>query len=162
TVSGPALSDASVQAALERLSAALAVSLPLGLRSGAFTYVNTASVQIAEGVGGDVRVEIDGVVLSQPAPLNFAWANLETGVEANSTWYYCYVRNVAGTLTPVISVTPPNSAVSTKIGYHPVIADARFVQAFYNDSQGNIAPFDELPDKTVILRSDSTGGIGGS
>lgn len=155
------LVDSDAQAALERLTTSVSAAVPLGLRTGLFEYVNTSSVRIAEGFGGNVSVEIDGVVVSQPGPLVFAFpTHLDTGAEALSTFYYCYVRNSGGTLVPVISATAPQFADGTKVGYHPTIADARFVQAFYNDSQGNVAPFDEDATRAVYLRSTSSGSVG--
>jgi len=157
TVVAP-LVDAHAQAALERLTTGLATAALSGSRNAPFEYLNTSSVRLAEGVGGNVRVEIDGVIVNTPAAFLFTLpTHLDTGSEAASTWYYCYVRNIGGVIVPLISVQAPLRADGTKIGYHPTITDARFIQAFRNDNSSNIVPFDELPDQTVQLRSTAAG-----
>ncbi|MEX2205535.1 MAG: hypothetical protein WEF50_04830 [Myxococcota bacterium] len=131
-----------------------------GSRSAPFEYVNTSTVRLAEGPGGSVRVEIDGVFVNAATAVTFVLpTHLDTGVEAASTWYYCYARNIGDVLTPVISIQPPLRADGTKIGYHSTISDARFVQAFYNDNQSNIVPFDETTAREVLLRSTAAGTL---
>jgi hypothetical protein len=135
------------------------VEAPAGWRNAPFEYVSPSTVRLAEGPGGNVRVEIDGVVVNAAIAVSFILpTHLDTGGEEDpSTWYYCYVQNVDGDLTPVISTQAPLRADGTKIGYHPTITDARFVQAFYNDNQTSIVPFDELPDRAIRLRTTAAG-----
>lgn len=59
---------------------------------------------------------------------------LDTGSEANSTWYYLYLVQSGGTLKPVFSVTAPPTGPT---GYSEWV----YIHAVYNDSSGNILKF---------------------
>ena len=142
TVAAP-LADGDVQAALERHETEISNFAPKGSLIGKLEYVNTASVQLARGLEGKILIEIDGSVLEDTADLVFdLTADLDTGSEAASTWYYCYIQDSSGTMIPRISATGPEMDPANKVGYHPANTGWRFVGAFRNDASQNIIPFD--------------------
>jgi hypothetical protein len=143
TVDAP-LGDADAQATLERHELEIAAAVPHGLVTGLFEYVNTASVRLRRALSGQIRVEIDGAVLTKSdTDLSFAFpTHLDTGSEASNTWYYCYVFDSGGSLVQKISATAPvlDAAVG-KVGYHPSNTGWRYLFAFRNNASSNIIPF---------------------
>jgi hypothetical protein len=143
TIALPLL-DAHAQAALERHEAEIEASVPHGLVTGIYEYVNTESVKLRRALSGQIRVEIDGAVLvKSDADLIFDLTmHLDTGSEASSTFYYCYVFNSGGSLVQKISATAPVlDAASGKVGYHPTNTGWRYLFAFRNNVSSNIIPF---------------------
>jgi len=159
TVASP-LSDGDVQAALERHDTEIVASVPTGLLIGRLEYVNTQSVKIARGLGGEIRVELDGVVVVRSAS-DLTWdfaTDLDTGSETASTWYYLYVFESGGALVPKISATGPvMDAASGKVGYHPTNTTWRCIGSFYNNASSNIMPFDRHSDGWVVYRAATAG-----
>jgi hypothetical protein len=70
---------------------------------------------------------------------DWSWV-LDTGTEGNG-WYYMYLANVAGTATPVVSLTAPTSRLNTNLSNDVNDYDANvYLGAFYNGS-GDIVRF---------------------
>ena len=136
------LGQSEAQAALEALAASIAANAQKGLLDAVFERFDTTTVRLSRKTGSDIRVEIDGAVLSQSGSLDFVLpTHLETGSEEASTRYYCYVQDVASVMTPRISVTPPVVNPSLKMGYHPTQTSWRCVGSFFNDASSNVLPF---------------------
>lgn len=124
-----------------------------GLLIGRFDWISNTQVRLSRAYAGTLSVEIDNVVTTQTASdVTFdITLHLSGPAETPSTWYYCYLENVAGVLTPHISATPP-ALTSGKILYHPTNLTWRFVEAFYNGSDGHIAPFLNGRDGAISLQ----------
>ncbi len=122
---------------------------PKGILDGKFEYVSASQVRFARALEGRIRIQIDDVVFSPTSDLTFdLTADLDTGSEAGTTWYYCYASDESGTLTPHISATGPEVNPANKVGYHPDVGGGkggwRFVGAFWNNGSSNIEPFDKV------------------
>jgi len=126
-----------------------------GAAVGRFEYASASQVRLARGMKGAIFVEIDGKLYTK-SDADIVWdltAHLDAGAEAPGTWYYCYLHESAGVLTPKISATPPVlSAASGKVGYHPAHPGWRFVHSFRNASGGDILEFDCFPDGSTQYR----------
>lgn len=135
-----------------------------GSLSGEFQYVSPSTVRLARGVAGKLRIEVDGVLVQTSVDLDFTLpTHLDTGSEAASTFYYCYVVYSGGVLTPKISATAPESNPSLKVGYHPTNTTWRYVAAFRNNSSSNILAFKSHAQRVggmeVVLRNSRVGEI---
>jgi hypothetical protein len=110
-----------------------------------------------------MSIDIDGVRLTQTAPLTFTLgdfgvglSNLDVGLEASSTPYYLFVWNDGGVITPVISATPPDDIGGTKPGYHPINTGQRCIGSIWNNSAENITPFIMNGNKVQFTTKDMT------
>lgn len=108
-------------------------------------YSSASVVNVAAGPGAEstLRARLnDGMRYAVASPLTIdltvsGRGGLDTGSEAVSTWYYCYlVPNAAGTaLSALCSVTDPDSGGPTGFDVW------RYIGAVRNDSSGNILKF---------------------
>ncbi len=117
-----------------------------GLFNARFASTTTGTAKLEPGITGTLDIDIDGTVLSQNGNLVFTLdgdLDLDTGVEQNSKAYFCYVEDVAGTMTPHISLGNPvdYGDATNKVGYHPTNTTWRCVGSFWNDENGDIVPF---------------------
>jgi hypothetical protein len=138
----------TAQLALEALETGLAAASATGLLAGHFEFVSHDTVQLTPGIGGSLRIEINGTVLEQASALTFTLpglssggADLDQGVEAASVAYYCYVYNSASTLAVRISAQEPDDFYESKPGYHTVNTNWRCIGTLWNDKNGDIVPF---------------------
>jgi hypothetical protein len=109
---------------------------------------NTAAiinVAAAPGASSELSCQLnDGIRRRATAPLTINLATsgeggLDTGTEAVSTWYYCYLIPKASDDTQLMalcSVTPPTTGPT---GF----AKWKYLGAVYNKSDGNIRPWDQ-------------------
>lgn len=101
---------------------------------GFWERTSGATYTLKPGIGGNIIINIDGARLVRSTDLVFDFTFLDTGAEAASTEYYFYIDNIAGVMTPVISISPPVDLGSGgKIGYHPTRTDERCVLGVNND-----------------------------
>ncbi len=162
---GIPLAPATYTQLAEALAKMIGRSGGKGLFVGLFEYASASTVQLTRGLEGKIAVEIDDQIVVEAAA-DIVWdltADLDTGSEANSTWYYPYLEvGGSGDLIPHISATGPIMKAATgKVGYHPgagkegwralPLAHGSFL-AFYNDSGGDIVPFDVSPDGVIFRR----------
>ncbi len=105
------------------------------LTSGHLIRNSGSVIRLYPGANGIVAINIDGVVVTSTDFIEFDIAtDLETGGETASTAYYLYVENVAGVITPHISVTTPHLPISdVKTGYHSVNDVWKCVGSVWND-----------------------------
>lgn len=125
-----------------------------GINTGIFGYGSASTVTLSRAHRGIAVVDVDGTLFTVSAS-DITWditANLDTGSEAASTWYYCYLANISGVLTPKVSATAPSMTPPAKVGYHPTNTGWRFVQAFRNDASSNIIPFDTDANGRIVYR----------
>ena len=124
---------------------------PKGLFHGRISYATAATVTIGRGNAGVLRIEMDGVLYESASDITIDLSNAtdrQDAAEANSTWYYLYLRNNAGALAGKISSRAPvMDPASGKVGYHDGGGTAgstswRCIGAVFNDSGGNLIPFD--------------------
>jgi hypothetical protein len=91
---------------------------------GSLIETGANKIRLSAGIGGNIVVNIDGIVLKQSAAIDFDISvDLDTGVTVANTPYYMYLENVSSVLTKHVSVTgpiiwAPNDG-GNKIGYHP-------------------------------------------
>ena len=137
-----------------QLRQAINILVSLGaIDTGRFQYATSSTVKLAKGYKDTLRLEVNGNILSQAGDLTFdLTSDLDTGSEQADTWYYCYVDDVAGVMTPVISATGPEVSAN-KIGYHPSRTDERYVGAFRNNGSSNILPFDVVGQELWLRQS---------
>lgn len=143
-------------ATLTQLSQAIGILAAgnLGLAHASFQYATAATVKLARQYASKIKIEIDGKVIEHATDLTFAWGDLDTGSETASTFYYCYVEDVSGVLTPHISATAPETSAN-KVGYHPTNTTWRYVGAFRNNASSNIDPFDALGNQVFFRTNES-------
>jgi len=138
----------NAQDALEALEDAVSLASPTGVNIGQLEYVSPGVVQIAPGVGGVVKIEVNGVIREQSGALTFTLPglgtpgqDLDTGNETASTPYYLYVRDFASALDPIISAEAPQDTDGAKPGYQLTQNTWRCVGSFWNNMDGNITTF---------------------
>ncbi len=141
SVSPPVAGMTSVQTAL----AAVATSQS-SILVGQLEYLSVSSVVLRRGPRSLVVADIDGAVLTSNSDITFELpTHLSGSPEASNTWYYLYIENSSGTLTPRISATAPVLASTAqpgeKIGYHPTSTTWRHVGTVQNDASYNVRPF---------------------
>ncbi len=92
------------------------------------------------------RYFLNNKVYTNGSPITWTWAasgqnaGLDTGVEANSTWYYLYGVLVTGAFGVVASTTAPTSPYDTNLSGTDYDTNV-YLGAFYNNSSGNIMQF---------------------
>ena len=142
--------------------------LPSGYAQGpAVAYVSAASVKIPDGFrcrSGDNTTDI---AFSGDATLSLASSGangLDTGSEANSTWYYVWaIADSSGTNNPAGLLSTSSTTPTMPSGYDK----KRLLPiALRNDASGNIIPFhvsNGWPTRPLILYNVATGStLGGS
>lgn len=129
---------------------------PKGLFHGRITWATASTLTIGRGNSAKLRVEIDGVLTESASDLTVDLASADredtsgsggSASETASTWYYVYVRNLAGVPVEQISFTAPvMDPASGKVGYHPGTGNGattwRCIGAVFNNVSSNIQPFD--------------------
>lgn len=138
---------------------------PKGLFHGRISYTSATTVTIARGNAGVLRIEMDGVLHESASDLTIDLSNAtdrQDAAEANSTWYYLYLRDNAGTLAGKISSRAPvMDPASGKVGYHDGGGTGgstawRCIGAVFNNSAGDIQPFYALADNWWVFRHPPT------
>jgi hypothetical protein len=138
--------DVTVGAAVWLLTAAIsAVPTPRSFVQGCRLVYLTAST-FAINVG---TINISGTTYEIASKINVGWGNVATGTtKAASTWYYVYLKNVSGVLTPYISIAVPDkdsfgntltTAYDTAAKYNS--SWGRFVGSFKTDASQNLINF---------------------
>ncbi len=142
------LDDTQLLQAIQFFSDQAAGRASSGLLHGRLAYGGSSLVRLDRAYNGKILAEIGGAVIEKnDASLNFdITTDLFEGVETVSTWYYVYLENAAGVLTPRLSATPPLPLTL----YHPS-QPYRCIGAFYNSSNGDIKRFHSP--------GDSVGGV---
>lgn len=142
TVSPAVMGESNAQDALEALETEVGAVVPKGLLVGRLEYVNTQSVKLARIMGSDIRIEIDGEVLTSSSDITFdITSHLEGGqTEGASEPIYLYVYDSASTILQKVSQTAPVLNPANKCGYHPTNTGWRCIGSVWNDSSGNFVP----------------------
>lgn len=116
----------------------------------------SASTMVLEPeIGEEICLRVDGSVARSATSITFDMAaHLEIPlVEAADRFYYLYLSDESGVLTPHVSETPPSVDTSTAgHGHHPTQTTWRFVQAVRNDTDLDLVPFSEdEPGRLTLL-----------
>jgi len=126
-----------------------------GVRQGCLLeYKGAADIYVNPGI-----IEVNGYIAVISSQQTLDWTDLDTGSEANSTWYYVYVvkpSSNGGSPTFKISATAPSSLDDTGGRYHPSHATWRCTGSFYNNSSGDIREAYRYGDGWTLLETDTT------
>jgi len=134
--------DSGVPAWVSVQPATAPITHDFGLMNATLAWESVSQVRLNRDVGGVLQVEIDGVVLTAGLSILFDIAShLDIGPEAASTFYYLYLENVAGVLTPHVSATGPEVTGGSKVGYHSANPTWRYVAAVWNTAALNFERF---------------------
>jgi hypothetical protein len=119
---------------------------PANLKIGHLVTTDVTTITLSPGTFGNIVMAINGKILTRSADLIFILDDfgvggsvLDVGSEAVSTAYYLYIDDIAGVMTPVISVTPPVlPGAAGVVGYHPTRTDELCIGSFWNDAGEDI------------------------
>ena len=136
----------SVGAAVWILSAAVsAAATPRSYVNGCrLIWLSTTTLAIQTGA-----INLAGVTYELTARVSMGWANVATGTtKTANTWYYVYLKSVAGVLTPYISTAVPNQDAFGNALTLPTDSVSkynsswgRFIGSFKTDASQNITDF---------------------
>lgn len=119
---------------------------------GFWERTSGSTYTLKPGIGGQIIINVDGARLIRTTNLVFDFGDLDTGIEVASTAYYFYINNIAGVMTPVVSITPPNDIGGVgKVGYHPTRTDERCVLGVWNDAGSDFVDAIHYGDGTVVF-----------
>jgi len=132
---------------------------PANLRIGHLVTTDVTTITLSPGTFGNIVMAINGKILTRSADLIFILDDfgvggsvLDVGSEAVSTAYYLYIDDVAGVMTPVLSVTPPVlPGAAGIVGYHPTRTDELCIGSIWNDVGEDIVPAIWTPDGMVMF-----------
>lgn len=105
------------------------------LNSGYLKRQSGSVIRLHPGLREILAINIDGEVVTRSTFIDFdITTDVEAGGEVASTAYYLYVENVAGVITPHLSVTVPDlPGAAGKTGYHTSNTDWRCIGGAWND-----------------------------